>query len=196
MDVPQARRRIWSPQIIVFSIVFHAVILYYIATTLNIVPPILPTSDEPRTIPTVYIPPQNPELPKPDEIKDRPRFLPRQPIAPPVTPPVKPLTIPAQTPQTGEPTVVAINTPIPEQPVSQVLPNYPRTAQERDVEGRVVLSITIMPDGSVRDVRVVSAQPRGYFEESALRAVRTWRYRPSNMIRTNVVVDIDFVLQG
>ena len=89
-----------------------------------------------------------------------------------------------------------VNTPIPETPVSQTLPNYPRIAQERDVEGRVVLSITIMPDGSVRDVQVVSAQPRGYFEDAAIRSVRTWRYAPTNITRTRVIVHMDFQLNG
>ena len=195
MDVPRARRRIWSPQIIVFSVVLHAVIIYYIASAFNIVPPI-PLPSDPPTIQTVNIPPPPPDEPKIDEIKDTPRFQPRQPDAPPVPPQVTPLPIPAQTPQQGEPTVVAVNTPIPEQPIAQPLPIYPRIAQQKDVEGRVVLSITIMSDGTVRDVKVVSAQPRGYFEEAALRAVRTWRYRPSNVIRTNVIVDIDFVLRG
>jgi protein TonB len=68
-------------------------------------------------------------------------------------------------------------------------------AQARGIEGRVILTITIMPDGSVRDVRVVSAQPRGYFEEAAVRSVQRWRYRPSNVIRTNVIVHMDFELK-
>ena len=85
--------------------------------------------------------------------------------------------------------------PIQEQPVSQLLPRYPSAAQAREIEGRVRLTITIMPDGSVRDVRVMSARPQGYFESEAVRAVQQWRYKPSNVIRTNVVVDIDFVLK-
>ena len=51
-----------------------------------------------------------------------------------------------------------------------------------------------MPDGSVRDVRVVNATPRGVFDQSALQSVSHWRYKPSGVIRTNVIVQIDFVL--
>jgi protein TonB len=68
-------------------------------------------------------------------------------------------------------------------------------AIEQGKEGRVVLSITILPDGSVTDVQVISAQPRGYFESSALRSVKTWRYKPSNVTRTNVIVHMDFELR-
>jgi protein TonB len=51
-----------------------------------------------------------------------------------------------------------------------------------------------MPDGSVRDVRVVGANPPGYFEAEAVRAVQGWRYKPSSVTRVNVIVDINFVL--
>jgi len=197
MNVAQTRPRTWSPQIIVFSIVLHAVVIYYIASAFNIVPPIIPVHDE-RPTPIMTFPPPPPPPPEPDRLIKTPRVIPRQPLTSPVTPSVPPLPIPAQPPavSTADATVIAVNTPIPEQPIVQPLPAYPHIAQMRDIEGRVVLSITIMPDGTVRDVQVVSAQPRGYFEDAALRAVRTWRYRPSNVIRTKVIVDMDFVLRG
>lgn len=194
MDVPQARWRIWSPHVIIFSVVLHAVIIYYIASAFHIVPPIIPTEDPP-TIPITYTPPTPPE-PDPEPITKQPIFHPK-PTPSPIASPVEPIPLAPTTPTTNpSPGVQVIGAPVPEEPVSKALPLYPQVAINKEVEGRVRLSITIMPDGTVRDVVVVSARPRGYFEEAAIRAVRTWRYRQSNVIRTNVIVDIDFVLRG
>jgi protein TonB len=57
-------------------------------------------------------------------------------------------------------------------------PRYPQRALMRHVEGKVVLEFTINPDGSVSDARVVKAEPPGYFEQSALRAISRWRFHP------------------
>ncbi len=194
MNIAQGRPRTWTPQIILFSLIFHAVVLYYVAVAFNVVPPLALPSDEPPTIRTVFLPPKPPVI-KPDEIETA-RIRPRQPLAPPVTPLVEPLRFPPQPPaeSTAQATTLVMNRPIDEAPLVQGLPRYPRVAQDRQVEGNVRLAITIMPDGSVRDVRVVGARPSGYFEAEAVRAVQTWRYRPSNVTRQNVIVDIDFVL--
>jgi periplasmic protein TonB len=195
MNVAQERPRTWTPQIILFSIVLHAAILYYVAVAFKVVPGPVEIENAP-TIELYDPPPPPPPLIEPEKIVEQPRFVPRQPDAPPVQPVVPPLPFPPQpaTESTADANTVVLNQPIPEQPVVQGLPRYPRVAQDRQVEGKVVLSITIMPDGSVRDVRVISARPNGYFEAEALRAVQGWRYKPSKLIRQNVIVDIDFVL--
>lgn len=195
MNVAQGRPRNWTPHIILFSIVLHAVVIYYIAVAFNIVPPMVVENRDPPTISIAPFVPQKPEF-KPEQLDETPRFRPR-PTPAPVTTTVPPLPIPAQAPGTGSTAdagVIALNGTIAEGPASQARPVYPETAIRNDVQGRVVLSITIMPDGSVRDVRVVNASPRGYFEGSALKAVQTWRYKPSNVTRTNVIVHIDYVL--
>jgi protein TonB len=192
MDV--ARPQSWRPLIILFSIVMHAVVIYFLAVTFQIVPPPdLPF--EPPTIRTVQFVPKPPELP-PQKIDKRPLFQPRPTTPPPIASPVQPLPLPpVVTPVAQGPAAIDVRNPIDEQPVTQPLPKYPTFAETRGIEGRVVLSITIMPDGSVRDVRVVSASPRGYFEDAAVRAVQRWRYRPSGVIRTNVIVQMDFELR-
>lgn len=196
MNIAQARPRTWTPHIILFSIVLHAVVIYYIAVAFKIVPPVELPSVEPRTIETVRLDPRPPE-PIIERIRPEPRFRPRDPIVPPIATPVEriPLTPQQAAPSTANADTIIVDRPIPEQPVSQALPTYPRMALERGVEGRVVMSITILPDGSVQDVRVVNAQPQGYFEAAAMRAVQRWRYRPSNVTRRNVIVHMDFELR-
>lgn len=57
-------------------------------------------------------------------------------------------------------------------------PRYPARALTRRVEGRVELSFTVLPDGSVSDVQVVQAEPAGVFDRSAVDAAQRWRFAP------------------
>jgi TonB family protein len=57
-------------------------------------------------------------------------------------------------------------------------PVYPDLAARRGIEGRVVLEFALGTDGRVRDARVVSADPAGVFDDSALAALRGWRFAP------------------
>jgi protein TonB len=59
-----------------------------------------------------------------------------------------------------------------------VKPNYPQAALERGTQGWVDLIFTVRTDGSVADVSVTAAEPAGIFEQSAMAAVRRWRYEP------------------
>lgn len=195
MNIAQARPRSWTPHIILFSIVLHAVIIYYVAVAFQIVPMPAPTFDPP-TIQTVRINPIPPEI-KPDRIDPkRPPITQRIPKPAPVEPTVQPSPVPVTVngPPSG-PVGIDVRGEIGEQPVAQGLPRYPPVALNRGIEGRVIMTITIMPDGSVRDVRVIESYPRGYFEDAAVRAVQTWRYRQSSVIRTNVVVRMDFEIK-
>jgi len=195
MNVAPDRPRSWTPHIILFSIVLHAVLIYYIAAAFQIVPLPMPPTFEPKTVETVRFDPKPPELP-PEPIKQKRPVTQRMPNNPRVDPVVQPSPIPVSaTPAPQGPVGTDVRGEIGEQPVSQGLPNYPRYALEKGVEGLVIMSITIMPDGTVRDVKVVSARPQGYFEAAAVRAVQTWRYRPSNLIRYNVIVRMDFELK-
>lgn len=57
-------------------------------------------------------------------------------------------------------------------------PVYPADALRSGIEGWVELMFTITETGTVRDVEVVAAEPRGVFESAATQAVGSWRYRP------------------
>ena len=63
-------------------------------------------------------------------------------------------------------------------PISTPQPAYPPAAQRAGTVGQVVVSFTVNSDGSVGDVNVVSARPRGVFERNVQAAVRKWRYQP------------------
>jgi protein TonB len=63
-------------------------------------------------------------------------------------------------------------------PLVRINPDYPPRAQNRGIEGWVLIEFTITAAGTVRDARVIDASPRGYFEEAALKAIGRWRYNP------------------
>ena len=64
---------------------------------------------------------------------------------------------------------------------SKVAPRYPGKARRGQAKnGQVILRIVIEPDGKVTDVTVIRCKPTGLgFEESAIEAVKKWRYKPA-----------------
>ncbi len=55
---------------------------------------------------------------------------------------------------------------------------YPYRAQRLQIEGVVKVRFTVLQDGSVRDVQILSATPEGIFEEAVMQAVPRWKYEP------------------
>ncbi len=59
-----------------------------------------------------------------------------------------------------------------------VAPQFPQLARTRGIDGWVDLQFLVGTDGAVSELAVMGAQPAGIFEQSALDAVRHWRYQP------------------
>jgi len=55
-------------------------------------------------------------------------------------------------------------------------PRYPLPALRARIEGQVDVAFTVQPDGSVRDVRLLSSTPGGMFDASALAVAQRWRF--------------------
>jgi len=112
-----------------------------------------------------------------------PAAAPNASAAPTATPTGAPVPDPAREPAGGSAAasgapgspVVAANTL---ENVRFVQPRYPISARTRGSEGWVDVEFTVGTDGSVADAQIVGAEPKGIFEDSALDAVRRWRYKP------------------
>lgn len=80
--------------------------------------------------------------------------------------------------------------------VTRVEPNYPDEARRQHIEGQVVLHAIIGVDGVVKQLTVVSG-PRQLIQ-SALEAVKNWRYRPSllngNPLEVDTTITVDYSL--
>ena len=64
-------------------------------------------------------------------------------------------------------------------PLRREAPAYPDAVRAIGIEGTVEVALTVLRDGSVGWVRVVRAEPRGYFEQAAAEGVRRWRFAPA-----------------
>jgi protein TonB len=66
----------------------------------------------------------------------------------------------------------------PAKAVKQSAPEYPESARSRGLEGWVEVEFTIGTDGVPHDVSIVDSDPHGVFDQSAAKAVQSWRYDP------------------
>jgi TonB family protein len=69
----------------------------------------------------------------------------------------------------------------PPKPIQREAPAYPPAVRATGIEGTVEVALTVLRDGSVGWVRVVRAEPRGYFEQAAWEGVRGWRFAPATL---------------
>src|ERR1035441_10317930 len=80
--------------------------------------------------------------------------------------------------------------------VHRVPPAYPAQARVLRLEGTVILAAMVMEDGRVRDVKVVEGSP--VFAQSAVDAVKHWRYKPYELdgkpvkIETRITINFKF----
>lgn len=94
------------------------------------------------------------------------------------TPPVKISTFDAAAP----PAMVdaaALDQPL--TPLSRIPPVYPAGAKHRGLEGWVRVRFEVDERGEVQEVQVIEAEPEGVFDDSVVRCVRQWRFKPGTV---------------
>ena len=70
-------------------------------------------------------------------------------------------------------------------------PPYPLAARRQGAEGRVVLRAQVLEDGRCAEVRIVRSSGHTLLDESALSAVRRWRFVPATRAGTPVAASVD-----
>ena len=63
-------------------------------------------------------------------------------------------------------------------PLVRINPEYPERARARGIEGWVLIQYTITATGTVKDAVVIDAQPKGIFDDTAIKAILRWRFNP------------------
>lgn len=63
-------------------------------------------------------------------------------------------------------------------PIKRVEPQYPPEAARSGTTGFVEVEFTVDAEGKVTSVSVVNAKPTRTFEQSAVRAVKQWKFEP------------------
>ncbi|KGJ90396.1 TonB family protein [Colwellia psychrerythraea] len=79
-------------------------------------------------------------------------------------------------------------------PTHRIEPKYPIAAAKAGTEGSVVLKFDVEADGSVSHVEVVIAKPAYVFDKSAVTALKQWKYKESDKINKNLLVQLDYLM--
>lgn len=80
------------------------------------------------------------------------------------------------------------------------MPAYPEYARRRGINGFVILQFIVDINGRVVEPSVQQANPQGYFETAAIRAIKQWRFSPGRNdkgtpVRCRLQMRIDFILK-
>ena len=79
-------------------------------------------------------------------------------------------------------------------------PAYPPAAKRRNIEGWIRVKFLVDEHGQVGQISVLAAEPEGIFEQSVLRCVSHWRFKPGTVkgtaVKTIVEQTVTFKLEG
>ena len=140
-------------------------------------PPVVrepPPPPPPRREPQVR---RVPTHPRPVRREPEPTPATPTPLAPPITAPTSPAA-PA-----APPVAVETGPVVPPRPLSEAAgnrpPNYPESAKQRGEQGRAVLRVDVTVDGRAAAVSVLRSTGFPRLDQSAVDAVRGWRFIPA-----------------
>lgn len=66
-------------------------------------------------------------------------------------------------------------------PLAQVPPIYPLRAKRLGIEGWVKVKFMVSDQGMVEDIQILDAEPEKVFNESVIRCVSSWRFKPGTV---------------
>ena len=72
---------------------------------------------------------------------------------------------------------------------TKVQPSYPELARKMNIAGTVKIEVTVAPNGTVKDARIVGGHP--VLAGAALEAAKKWRFEPSSG-ESSGVIDFKF----
>ncbi|MDE2625100.1 MAG: energy transducer TonB [Betaproteobacteria bacterium] len=179
----EARQR-WEGALVV--VLLHVALFYALVSGLRPHPTQTPTrAFEVSLLPELALPkPRPPAVVRPSP--PQPEALPQAPAAPPQAPPPQAVTLPAAPASPAPPTPVAAAAPRPHvksgvnpiyiPPLEELQRRYPREARREGLSGRVVVRLTVSPNGDVVNAAVRQSTPPGLFDALALDFVRRFRF--------------------
>ena len=68
---------------------------------------------------------------------------------------------------------------------TKVQPSYPELAHKMNISGIVKIEVTVAPNGTVKEARVVGGHP--VLAQSALDAAKRWRFEPAAAESTGII---------
>ncbi|MGL5877103.1 MAG: TonB family protein [Xenococcaceae cyanobacterium] len=74
-------------------------------------------------------------------------------------------------------------------------PDYPDDAREKEIEGKVRVSIDIDAEGNVMDVKIASSSGHTELDEAAIDKAREWKFDKSQSGKKGMIIAINFKLE-
>jgi TonB family protein len=79
-------------------------------------------------------------------------------------------------------------------------PKYTADAMRAKVQGTVVMSAVVMPDGSVTDISIVRSLDQSFgLDEEAKKSAALWRFKPGTLkgepVAVRILIELDFNLR-
>lgn len=146
-------------------------------------------------------PQAQPEPPKPQPVLERAeRPAPKQPVQEAAEAAPQPAAAPAQTlPPTAAAPVVDTAPDYKAAYLNNPRPAYPMAARRMGWEGRVVLNVEVLAEGSCGEINVFQSSGHEALDNAAMKAVKTWRFVPANRAGRPVAqwvrIPIPFILK-
>jgi len=76
----------------------------------------------------------------------------------------------------------------PPRPIRKIEPLYPFAAKRKNIQGSVTLRFVVTKEGQVLEPSVVRSEPPDIFDNSALKAIIRWKFKPA--IKDGKAVDV------
>ncbi|MCX7673186.1 MAG: energy transducer TonB [Thiobacillaceae bacterium] len=212
-----------QPHGVLITLVAHALVLAAllslqpVAHTVGLQRPLLvslitpnpPPAEPPKPLPPKPRPqPQAPRHSPPPPVLTAPAAAPSPVTAPP--PPPEPVPVPVVLPPPQPPVATSVAAPPAPPPVTpprfdadyldNPAPPYPALSRRLGEEGRVLLRVYVLPDGSAGQVQVRESSGHERLDRAALETVRRWRFVPARQgeepVAAWVLVPIAFSLRS
>ncbi|GLR15074.1 energy transducer TonB [Chitinimonas viridis] len=141
-----------------------------------VAPPSEPTPQPPKPQPVVRPKPTPTPLPPIKQAPPAPNAITAPPVEP--TPPVE--VAKAEPAAAPEPAPAPIVPPLSNASyLNNQAPGYPAMSRKLGEAGRVVLSVYVLADGSVGDIKLKRSSGHDRLDDAALAAVKRWRFVPA-----------------
>jgi protein TonB len=76
-------------------------------------------------------------------------------------------------------------------PMATPAPFYPHRARIRGIEGKVRVRFIVDQQGLVKKLKIIRAEPAGYFEETVRTALANWHFRPGMVANNKVMTQVE-----
>ncbi|GAB6145606.1 energy transducer TonB [Desulfocicer niacini] len=87
----------------------------------------------------------------------------------------------------------------PPEKISAIQPMYPYRAKRMNIEGMVSVKFLVDRSGNVREPAVIKADPSDIFEETVIKTIKKWRFKPGKKdgktVETWIKTSIEFKLE-